>query len=121
MTGANVPDVRRLEELLQGKLIGKAETLQGPVNLCLDAGYFGEDSETIVEREGMIPHIRPRNKEKEEKQVGRQPRRWVVERTHSWLNRYRRLLVRWEKKERHYLGFLQIACAITVLAHLFPG
>lgn len=98
-TGANIPDVKRLEALLQGKLIEKARTLTCPVNLCLDAGYFGQDSETIVEREGMIPHIRPRDKEKEEKRKGKQPRRWVVERTHSWLNRYRRLLVRWEKKK----------------------
>ncbi len=35
----------------------------------------------------------------------------VVERTHSWLNRSRRLLVRWEKKAENYLAFIQLACA----------
>jgi len=59
VSGANIPDVSRLEALLQGKLIEKPETLACPVNLCLDAGYFGADSHTLVEREGMIPHIRP--------------------------------------------------------------
>jgi putative transposase len=38
-------------------------------------------------------------------------RRWVVERTHSWLNRFRRLLIRWEKKADNYLAMLHFACA----------
>ncbi|MDB6121584.1 MAG: Mobile element protein, partial [Pedosphaera sp.] len=38
-------------------------------------------------------------------------RRWVVERTGSWLNRFRRLLVRWEKKAANYPGMLGLACA----------
>jgi Transposase DDE domain len=42
---------------------------------------------------------------------GGRARRWVVERTHSWLNRSRRLLVRWEKKAENYLAFIQLACA----------
>ena len=29
---------------------------------------------------------------------------WVVERTHSWINRFRRLLIRWEKKSENYLA-----------------
>ncbi len=39
-------------------------------------------------------------------------RRWVVERAHSWLNRFRRLLVRWEKKPQNYLAFLHFACGL---------
>jgi putative transposase len=39
-------------------------------------------------------------------------RRWVVERTHSWLNRFRRLLVRWEKRADTYLAMLHLACAL---------
>jgi len=35
----------------------------------------------------------------------------VVERTHSWLNRFRRLLVRWEKKASNYEALLHFACA----------
>jgi transposase len=35
----------------------------------------------------------------------------VVERTHSWMNRFRRLLVRWEKNAANYLGLVQLACA----------
>jgi hypothetical protein len=73
-TGAKIPNVKRLEALLQGTLLEKPATLTGSIHLCLDAGYFGQDSHTIVEREGMIPPIRPRDKEKEEKREGKNPR-----------------------------------------------
>ena len=39
------------------------------------------------------------------------PRRWVVERTHSWTNRFRSVLIRWDKKVENYLGLLHLACA----------
>ena len=39
-------------------------------------------------------------------------RRWVVERTHSWLHRFRRILTRWEKRADTYLAMLQLACAL---------
>ena len=61
----------------------------------------------------LTPHIRRRGEEatQRNKHPGAKARRWVVERTHSWLNRSRRLLVRWEKKVRNYMAFLHLACA----------
>ena len=52
---------------------------------------------------------------------GFRARRWVVERTHSWLNRFGRLLIRWEKKIENYLTILHLACALITfrLAGLF--
>ena len=44
--------------------------------------------------------------------VGYRARRWVVKRSHSWINRYRGLLVRWTKKADNYLAFLHLACGI---------
>ncbi|MEM9998978.1 MAG: transposase, partial [Bacteroidota bacterium] len=41
-------------------------------------------------------------------------RRWVVEAAHSWLNRFRRLLVRWEKKVINHAALLHLACAVIV-------
>lgn len=38
----------------------------------------------------------------------------MVERTHAWHNRYRRLLVRWEKKKENYLALVHFACALMV-------
>ena len=85
-----------------------------PQNLCLDAGYTG--AEKIISDRRYILHIRPRNKEKEEKinNPDFKARRWVVEVTHSFLNRFRKLLVRYEKKEKNYLALIQFACSIIV-------
>ncbi|VVB55727.1 Transposase DDE domain protein [uncultured archaeon] len=47
---------------------------------------------------------------KKKKIPGYRARRWVVERTHSWLNRFRRLLIRWEKKIENYSAMLHFAC-----------
>lgn len=47
---------------------------------------------------------------------GYRARRWVVERSHAWINRSRRLLVRWEKKVENYLAFLHLACAQLIFA-----
>jgi len=43
---------------------------------------------------------------------GHKARRWVVERSHSWMNRFRRILVRWEKRADTYVAMLHLACAI---------
>jgi putative transposase len=62
---------------------------------------------------GYTLHIRPRNEEAQalKRQVGFKARRWVVERTHSWMNRFRSVLIRWDKKVENYLGLLHLACA----------
>jgi hypothetical protein len=58
-------------------------------------------------------HIRPRGEEAKalKQEAGFKARRWVMERTHSWRNRFRRVLIRWDKKVRNYPGFLHLACA----------
>ena len=43
--------------------------------------------------------------------AGFRARRWVVERTHRWMNRFRRVLIRWDKNVCNDLGFLHLACA----------
>ena len=47
-------------------------------------------------------------------------RRWVVEVTHSFLNRFRKLLVRFEKKAANYLALIHFAFAFIVWRKLFP-
>lgn len=42
-------------------------------------------------------------------EAGFKARRWVVERAHSWMNRFRRLLARWDKKPENYLALLHFA------------
>jgi len=67
----------------------------------------------IMVLRGYCPHIVPRGEEKKalKQSEGKRARRWVVERTFSWLNRFRKLLVRYEKKDANYLGLCMFACA----------
>jgi transposase len=84
-----------------------------PQGLCLDKGYDYEEVYALVEEFGYTAHIRSRGEEALaiKHAVGFKARRWVVERTHSWMNRFRRILIRWEKKLENYLGLLHLACA----------
>lgn len=67
----------------------------------------------MVRLAGFEPVIQSRRDEKEKKKQKRgRVRRWVVERTHGWMNRFCRLLVRWEKREDTYLAMLHFACGI---------
>jgi putative transposase len=80
-------------------------------HLCLDAGYDYAQVREVVAELGYTAHIRPRGEEAQAKKAGQKARRWVVERTHSWLNRFRHLLTRWAKKPENYLAMLHFACA----------
>jgi putative transposase len=81
-------------------------------NICMDKGYDFPDIRELVKEYGYTAHIKSRGEENIRIQMpGFRARRWVVERTHSWLNRFRRLLVRWEKKIENYLAMLYLACA----------
>jgi len=90
-----------------------APTDEEPQHLCMDKGYDYPQVKALVESWGYTAHIRSRGEEQQEKELipGYRARRWVVERTHSWLNRFRRLLIRWEKKVENYLAMLHFACA----------
>jgi len=113
VTGANRHDVSQLEAVLDSIVIERPDIFERPQHLCLDKGYAGEPAlETVVLR-GFIPHIKSRGEEKTEKTHNPQhkARRWVVEVAHSWINRFRKLLVRYEKLTVSYLGLLMFACA----------
>ena len=63
---------------------------------------------------GFTAQIRSRGDEKKAiaREAGFRARRWVVERTHSWLNRYRAILIRWSKNPENHLALLHLACAM---------
>jgi transposase len=48
-------------------------------------------------------------------------RRWVVERTNSWHNRFRKLFTRYEKKVENYLGLVQFSCSIIIYRKIILG
>ena len=86
-------------------------------NLCADAGYTGDDLAKKMCEAGYVPHIRSRGEEKMEIELNPQfkARRWVVESCFSWLNRFRKLAIRYEKLESTHLALLHLAAAIIAL------
>jgi transposase len=91
-----------------------APTEHNPQGLCLDKGYDYDQVRQWVEQFGFTAHIRSRSDEAKaiSTEAGFRARRWVVERTHSWMNRFRGLLIRWPKKASNYLALLHLVCGI---------
>jgi putative transposase len=115
IAGANRHDMKLLRPTIESMIVERPEpTETHPQGMCLDKGYDYEEVRDILQEFGFTAHIRPRGEEaKAIKQKARfKARRWVVERAHSWMNRFRRLLIRWDKKPANYLAFLHFACGL---------
>lgn len=117
LSAANTHDVKLLAATLDGIVVERPSESPPPQNLCLDAGYVGEPAKREIEERGYVPHVRPRGEEIAEmdKNPDFKARRWVVEVCHSWFNRFRKLLVRYEKMDRSYLGLLMLAASVIIL------
>jgi putative transposase len=115
IAGANVHDQKLLRATLLSIPVPRPPRGSCRQHLCLDKGYYGQPIERCVRRFGYIPHIRCRGEEQRRCRKGQRARRWVVEVAHSWTNRARRLLVRWEKKPDNYLGFVHLQFAYIAL------
>ncbi len=118
VSGANIHDKNLTRETLESIPVRRPRpSRRNKQHLCADKGYDYPDVRQLVRRWGYTVHIKSRGEEASER--GRVPgyrsRRWVVERTHSWLNRFRRLLIRWEKKAENFLALLHFAFAWITL------
>lgn len=114
--GANRHDMKLVRATIESLVVERpAPTDAQPQGMCLDKGYDFAEVRAVLAEFGFTAHIRSRGEEAKQlaREAGKIARRWVVERSHSWLNRFRRLLVRWEKKGQHYLAFLHFACALV--------
>jgi putative transposase len=117
VAGANRPDMALVEATLDSIPVERpAPTEAAPQHLCADKGYDYPSVRELVATWGYTAHIPVKKAQgadpvKPPKVPGYRARRWVVERTHSWMNRFRRLLIRWEKKVPNDKAFLHLACA----------
>ncbi len=114
--GANRHDMRLVRATIESIIIDRPKPSEAhPQGMCLDKGYDYDEVYAILQEFGFTAHVRPRGEEAQaiKREAGFKARRWVVERVHSWLNRFRRLLVRWEKKPQNYLAFLHFACGLV--------
>jgi putative transposase len=104
IAGANVHDQKLFHATLSSLPIRRPRpTARRPQHLCCDKGYDAAIIHREARRRRYIPHIKSRGEEQIAKRIrGRRARRWVVERIASWMNRFRRIFIRWEKKAINY-------------------
>jgi putative transposase len=123
LSGANRTAMKKLADLLDAKVIEPPAAAEAGPQLTLDRGYDYEECREVAAARGYTVHIPPKRSEEcplppPGHPDRHPPRRWVVEVAHSWFNRFRRLLIRWEKRPEHYLAFVQLAACLIVYRKL---
>jgi transposase len=119
LTAANVNDCQVFEDLLdaipslQGR--GRGRPRRRPDKAHADKGYDYRKCRAACHRRNIRARIARRGIESKER-LGRH--RWVVERDFAWLNAMRRLRTRYDRRASHYLGFLQLGCALICWRYL---
>jgi len=111
LSAANVHDIK--EALATVEAIPPIQGPKGrprkrPDSLGGDKAYDSEDFRNDLRDKGIDPHIEKRRQENGN--LGKN--RWVIERTFSWLNRYRRLRIRYERRDDIHQAFLYLGCAL---------
>jgi putative transposase len=115
VAGANRNDMKLVEATLGSIPVERPEpTPEQPQGMCLDKGYDYDEVRDLLEEFGFTAHIKARGEEAQaiKRKAGFKARRWVVERTHSWMNRFRGILIRWCKKPENYIAMLHFVFAI---------
>ena len=112
MTGANAHDVTQLLPLVEAipPVRGKVgHPRRRPERVQGDRGYDSEPHRQVMRRLRIEPVLAKRNTPHGS---GLGKYRWVVERTLCWLHQFRRLRVRYERRDDIHEAFLSLACAL---------
>lgn len=113
VAGANTHDTKLLAATIEAIVVERPSPEVHTQHLCLDKGYDNPTGHQTVANKGYVGHIRRIGEEGSARRRHRgKARRWVVERTLAWLNRWRGILIRYEKKACNYLGVIKLACGL---------
>jgi putative transposase len=113
--GANRNDCKLAERTIASIAIPRpTPTQDAPQGVCLDKAYDHQFIRDLLDEMDFTAHIRGRGEEARELRtdLGHRARRWVVERIHSWINRYRSLLTRWSKQTKNHAALLKFSLAL---------
>jgi transposase len=118
LTAANVHDSKVFEELVDAvepveRPLGRPR--KRPEKLHADKGYDAKKCRKALRKRGIKSRIARKGKGTSGR-LGRH--RWVVERTLAWLLRYRRLLVRYERRADIHEALLRLGCSLICLNYL---
>lgn len=122
LTAANVHDSVVFEDVLESidpiKRRGPGRPRTRPCKLHADKAYDCRRCRAYLRRRGILGRIARKGIESSTT-LGRH--RWVVERTIAWLNRCRRLTIRYERDADLHLAFLDLGCALIAFKFLQKG
>ena len=139
ISSANIHDIKAVTDVIDNAVIKRPTTTctflsttkqrKTHQHLCLDRAYSSKSIENEIIRRGYVPHMpykRKRGHMKEEAVNHRRysyakNKRWVVERTNSWHNRFRKLFTRYEKKVENYLGLVHLSSSIIIYKKIILG
>ena len=121
MEAATPAEVRLVEPtLVNGRIGGRRAKRRRPKRLIADRGYDSNPLRELLLKRDIEPIIpKRRNNRKATHQDGRKlrryKRRWIIERTNSWLQTFRKLVVRYERSSKVFTALVHLACALTTL------
>ena len=119
ITAANMHDSMVFEELIDAiepiKRPGRGRPRKRPEKLHADKAYDDKKCAQALRRRGIKRRIARKGTESSEK-LGRH--RWVVERTLAWLAKYRRLAIRYERRDDIHEAFLHLGCSLICFNYL---
>lgn len=131
ITPASTHDIKAVTDVVDKEVVKRPSESDPAKNkgmrkqcqhLCLDRAYVSKAMEKQITNRGYVPHL-PHKRKRGQQQNSRtcektdlsvKNKRWVVERTNSWHNRFRKLFTRYEKKAENYLGLVQLSCSIII-------
>lgn len=106
ITAANVSDRDGAIEMIENYVYNRC-VLSRVLKFLVDGGYTGERFAKAVKRlTGAVVEVAKRNELHKFEVI---PKRWVVERTFGWLDKYRRLWKNCERKLRNTSQMINLA------------
>jgi transposase len=118
LSAANVHDSMVFEELIDAVEPIKrprGRPRKRPHKLHADKAYDDKKCKEALRKRSIRSRIARKGVESSEK-LGRH--RWVVERTLAWLSKYRRLTIRYERRDDIHEAFLHLGCSLVCLNYL---
>ena len=115
---ASPGEVTLVDDTLENKF-----TVDYPERLIGDMAYDSDKHDAWLMEQCGVEMIAPHNPSRKTKTQDGRPlrrykRRWKVERLFAWLQNFRRIVVRWERKLQNYAAFVHLGCVIILLRHL---
>lgn len=123
LSGANEHDCTQHDDTWDSMILVAPDPAEVTQHAALDKGYDNQYCRGFLKDKGYRVHIPKKGLDTTLREQDPQypARRWVVERTGSWHNRFRRLKIRYKVKAENYLAFVQLANAIICFRSCHNG